>query len=161
MIKAIQVRRPDLDGQRTIGRKREIRTRFFPPGQSLNLLGDAVGVEVFEVAAALDGGLNPLHGMGRQELQDAHVLTGAGCRTVARFQALPQGIEIRRKPPAAIDVGVIQGRGAPTEGDQVMQRIKDLLAVFIGTNMTGHDLVTAHHLDVIDVALDRDGPNPS
>ena len=52
------------------------------------MLDDAVGMKIFDAAAALDDDLNPLHGMGRQELQNTDELAGAVGVAVTLFQPL-------------------------------------------------------------------------
>jgi hypothetical protein len=157
LIKTIEVRQRDLNQRHYVRRKRWIGDRRFAIRDTLHPLDDAVGMKVFEAATALDGILNPFHRMGGQELQDADVLAGAAGLAMARLQPLTQCREFRRQAPAAINIGMIQGRRATAEGHQIMEGIENLPAVFIAAVMAGDQLITGDDVDMVHVTFDRDG----
>lgn len=57
-----------------------------------------------------------------------------------------------------IDVGMVQRRRLAAQARQVMQRIENLLPLAVTARMPRDHLVDRHHLDVLDVALDRHAP---
>ena len=107
--------------------------------------------------AGLDGTLDLFDRMLGQQLQDANELPRPGLGAVLAFQVAAQFGEYGRQLPVPIDVGMVERRWPAAECGQVMQRVEDLLAVPIRTDMPGDDLVASHDLDAVDVALDRHG----
>jgi hypothetical protein len=73
------------------------------------------------------------------------------------LQLLPQGRECRRQLPAAQHRRVIQRRRPTPQRRQVVQRVQDLLVAAIAAGVARHHLARGHHLDVVDVPLDRHG----
>jgi hypothetical protein len=73
------------------------------------------------------------------------------------FQVSPQFVEHGRELPVPVQVGVIERCRPSTQDGQVVQGIEHLLALAVRALVAGDDLATGHHLDALDVGLDRHG----
>ena len=71
------------------------------------------------------------------------------------FQQCAQLAENSRKPPVAINIGVIQGCRTSAQSDQVVQRIKYLFTPRVAAPVTSNNLPAGCDLDPVDVSLDR------
>lgn len=82
-------------------------------------------------------------------------MTHTGARTVPLFQTLPQLQKHFGQLPVAVHVRVIQRGRTTLQSDQVVQRIKHLIAGLITSLVRGHDRVLMHDLNTIDVTFHR------
>jgi len=102
----------------------------------------------------------PLHrfaGVLLQQLQNANVMLASVARSVLPLQGFPQFVEHGGQFPAAKDVGMIQRRRPAIQPVQIVLRIQDLLMTTVRSWMQRDHLVTEHHVDALDVHLDRHG----
>ena len=91
-------------------------------------LGNYFGVQAVEALAALQRLLHALLRMVVEQLQDAREVPPTRQRAVPRFQTLTELLEKRRQFPAAIDVGMVQGRRPALQCAQVMEWVQHLAA---------------------------------
>jgi hypothetical protein len=106
-------------------------------------------------AAHLNHPLHPVDGVVFQQLQDADEVLDAAVRAVLLLQSVAQFAKDRRQLPAAEDIGVIERRWLELQSFQIMLRIEDLLVFPVGTRVRRDDLAAQHHVDALDIGLDR------
>jgi hypothetical protein len=118
---------------------------------------DVIGVHRRLPAALHDRLLDHFHRVFRQQLQDPHVLPRAGGESLALFEVGPQLIEAGRQLPTGKHEGMVQGGRPATEDSQVVLGLHDPFATGVTAGMTGNHAGPGHHLDPIDIGLDRHG----
>src|SRR5262245_40283826 len=106
--------------------------------------------------AGLDCLLHARQRVFGQQLQDADVLPRSRAGPVASLQRLPQSGERFRQLPVPQHRRVVQRRRPPPQADQVVQRVEHLLVAAVTPRVPRHHLPGGHHLDPVDVTLDRD-----
>jgi hypothetical protein len=112
-------------------------------------------VEAARTPAAFHGLVHRLQGVLIEQGQNADVVAHAATRSVLAFQRHAQLLEHRRQVPAAKDLGVVQGRRPAPQRLQVMTRIEHLLVPPVRARVRGQDLVAEHHVDALDIGLER------
>ena len=104
-----------------------------------------------------DGTRHTRQRMLGQQPEDANVLPHAGHRAMPHLQPGAQFVKDRRQLPLAIHVRVVQSRRPAGQRDQIMHRIKDLIAGVVAATMSGHDRFAIDNLDPVDIRLDGHG----
>jgi hypothetical protein len=117
---------------------------------------DRLDVEASRVAALLDDTLHLLDRMRFEQLQHARVLLNATAATVLLLQGGTHFVEECRQAPAAKDLRVVQRCRPALQRLQVMPRIEHLLMPAVAARVRGDDLGSLHHVEAVDVDLDRD-----
>jgi len=92
-----------------------------------------------------------------QQLQNADVMLASVARSVLPLQGFTQLVEHGGQLPAAKDVGMIQRRGPTIQSVQIVLGIEDLLVTAVRARVRRDHLVTQHHIDPLDIHLDRHG----
>jgi hypothetical protein len=116
---------------------------------------DLVGIDGRLAVALEDGLLDRLHRVLGQQLQDPHVLPGAGTQSLPLLEVGPQLIEARRQLPLGKHEGMVQGGGPATEDGQVMLRLDNPFPAGVAAWVTGNYPCLRDYLDPIHVRLDR------
>ncbi len=88
-------------------------------------------------------------------MQDANEVLDTAVRAMLLLQRVAQLAEDGRQLPAAEDIGMIERRWLELQGFQIMPRVEDLLVLSVGTGVRSDDLAAQHHVDALDVRLDR------
>jgi hypothetical protein len=120
-------------------------------------LQDRLDVEAGFASALLDGPLHLCAGVFLQQLQNADVMLAAVARSVLPLQGFTQLVEHGGQLPAAKHVGMVQRRRPTIQPVPIVLGIQDLLVTTIATRVRRDHLVTQHHVDPLDVYLDRHG----
>jgi hypothetical protein len=107
-------------------------------------------------AALVDDILHDVDRMQIEQLQHAHVLLDPAASSVLLFQGDTQFVKQRRQVPAAKDIRVVERCRAALQCFQVMTRVEHLLVPAVTARLRRDDFAAAHHLDAVDVDLDRD-----
>jgi hypothetical protein len=118
-------------------------------------LRNHLGVQAVEALATLQRLLHAWLRMVAQQLQDAREVPPTRQRAVPRFQTLTELLENRWQFPAAIDVGMVQGRRPTLQRRQVMQWVQHLTAGQVAAFVPGHHLVGHDNLDALGVCFHR------
>ena len=157
MVKLPQVRQRHVQCPHQFRLFRQVQRRRRPPTHRpvTHPLQDAFDVVAGFGPALLDGLLHRLGRLLRQQLHDTNVVLDTASRSMLFLQIGAQFGKQRRQLPATEDVGVVQCGRLAVQGFQVVLRIEALLVLPIRPRMAGNHLAAGHHLDVVQVALDR------
>jgi hypothetical protein len=117
---------------------------------------DRLDVEASRGAALLDDTLHLLERMRFEQLQQARVLLNATAATVLLLQGGAQFVEEGRQVPATKDIRMVQRCRPALQCFQIMARIEHLLVSAVTARVRRNDVGTPHHVDAVDIDLDRD-----
>jgi hypothetical protein len=118
-------------------------------------LRNHLGVQTVEALATLQRLLHAGLRMVVEQLQNAREVPPTCQRAVPRFQAFTELLENRWQFPAAINVGMVQGRRPTLQRGQVMQWVQHLTAGQVAAFVPGHHVVGYDNLDALGVRLHR------
>jgi hypothetical protein len=125
-------------------------------GQTLRGLNNQIGMQGGFPAAPLDRLLYSLDRMLGQQLQDPDVVPRPSRGTIPGLELLSQRSKDRRQFPVAKHRRMIQRRRPSAQNRQIMLLLHDQLAPLVTPPMRSHHRALGHHVDPIDIRLDRD-----
>jgi hypothetical protein len=140
------------------------RGEFFPRfarrsltfGQTLRGLNNQIGVQWDFPMTSFDRLLDSLDRMLGQQLQDPDVVPRPRSGTMPGLELFAQRGKDRRQFPVAKHRRMIQRRRATTQNRQIMLLLHDQLSSLVTPPMRSHHRALGHHVDLIDIRLDRD-----
>lgn len=108
-------------------------------------------------AARLDSALDLRDRVFVEQLQHTDVMLGAALRPMLPFERFTQISEQGGQMPTAKDLGMIDCRRPALQRIHVMGRIENLLMLAVAARMRRDHLGAEHHVDALDIRLDRHG----